>query len=64
MVGTFMYQPIADSSGFAVVMWVQAALSLLGAVVTYVFIEEGAGEPGSLEREPLLAEKKKGTSVN
>jgi len=38
LVGTFLYQPIADKFGFAAVMWVQAALCILGMLLSIKFI--------------------------
>eukprot|EP00039_Didymoeca_costata_P029536 m.25069 g.25069 ORF g.25069 m.25069 type:complete len:470 (-) comp7672_c0_seq2:27-1436(-) len=38
VVGTFLYQPISDKYGIAAVLWVQVALSIIGAIVSTVFI--------------------------
>jgi len=36
--GTFLYQPIADKFGFAAVMWVQAALCIIGMLISIKYI--------------------------
>eukprot|EP00053_Salpingoeca_punica_P013636 m.123390 g.123390 ORF g.123390 m.123390 type:complete len:474 (+) comp16248_c1_seq1:679-2100(+) len=38
--GTFIYQPIADRFNMATVMWLQVVLSLIGAAMSYFFLEE------------------------
>jgi PHS family inorganic phosphate transporter-like MFS transporter len=38
VVGTFMYGPLKDAAGFAAVMWVQTALSILGALASYFLL--------------------------
>lgn len=43
VVGTFIYTPIANASGFASVMWLQFALSVLGAIVSVYCIAPTVG---------------------
>ena len=38
VVGTFMFAPIRQHFGIATVLWTQAVLSFLGAIVSHVFI--------------------------
>jgi len=50
VIGTFMFQPIVDAWGVVGVLWVQVALSILGAVASVALLpaspaedEEGGG---------------------
>ena len=40
VIGSFMYQPIADAAGLSTVMWVQVALCLVGVVVSIALLPE------------------------
>jgi PHS family inorganic phosphate transporter-like MFS transporter len=46
VVGTFMYQPLADAYGSATVMWVQCVLCVCGALISHYFIADDAEKHG------------------
>ena len=44
LTGTFIFKPLSDSFGLATLLFVQVALSLLGMVVTHVFVDDDEAE--------------------
>eukprot|EP01048_Picozoa_sp_COSAG05_P014553 COSAG05_NODE_1661_length_4320_cov_5.356415_3_plen_123_part_00 len=53
VVGTFIYEPIADTYGIPAVMWLQCVLCFVGAAISYWFIDDD--HPSTLAlRKPLL----------
>jgi PHS family inorganic phosphate transporter-like MFS transporter len=53
VVGSFAFQPIKDAWGIAVLMWIQAGLCVLGALVTIRFVKKDRGGVSG-ESRPLL----------
>ena len=44
LTGTFIFKPLSDSFGLATLLLAQVALSLLGMVITHVFVDDdGSG---------------------
>ena len=59
VVGTFIYQPIADSYGLPTVMYVQAFFCAAAVLLTIIFLpnDEGAHAQGDENRSRLLDEE-------
>jgi PHS family inorganic phosphate transporter-like MFS transporter len=67
--GSYIFQPVSDGWGIAGVMWMQFALSILGAIVTVFFIQKDrpakdAPLADQFERSPLLSSSRSLVSGN